>query len=130
VLGGARKKTGGSFRARNYAILKYMTLHQHKKFVRSKEPPVNLRIQPRDYELLADVADYRFLDTQQILALQQGGERNLKRRLATLYQLGYLERPVSKNSYGVAEVSLFIPSAKKELNCWRARSSSEIGLAR
>lgn len=63
-----------------------------KKFVRTSAPQP-FRIQPRDHELLCAVADYRFLNTQQLLALHQGGERNLKRRLAALYHLGYLERP-------------------------------------
>jgi len=76
-----------------------MPLHRNKKFVRSKQPPNRLRIQPRDVELLRDVADYRFLDTREILSLQGGGERNLKRRLASLYHLGYLERPESQKLF-------------------------------
>ncbi len=64
-----------------------------KRFERSKEPPKNFRIQTRDYGLLADIAGYGVLSTEQIFALHKGGERNLRRRLAALYHLGYIERP-------------------------------------
>ena len=76
-----------------------MALHRHKKFVRSNEPPGRLRIQPRDVELLRDLGEYRFLDTEQIFALHPGGARNTRRRLAALYHLSYVERPVSQKLF-------------------------------
>ena len=63
-----------------------------KKFVRA-EVADPLRLQPRDIALLRDVAEFRFLNTEQIFALPPGGKRNLSRRLVSLFQHGYLDRP-------------------------------------
>lgn len=57
-----------------------------------------LKLQPRDITLLRDVGEFRFLNTSQILALHQGGERNLLRRLSSLFQHGYLDRPEKQTS--------------------------------
>ena len=57
-----------------------------------------LKLQPRDMDLLRDVGEFRFLNTPQILALHQGGERNLLRRLSSLFQHGYLDRPEKQTS--------------------------------
>jgi len=57
-----------------------------------------LQLQPRDMNLLRDVGEFRFLNTPQILALHQGGERNLLRRLSSLFQHGYLDRPLKQTS--------------------------------
>ena len=58
-----------------------------------------LKLQPRDITLLRDVADFRFLNTEQVLALHSGGSRrNLMERLSRLYHHGYLDRPVSQSS--------------------------------
>ncbi|MDP3792871.1 MAG: replication-relaxation family protein [bacterium] len=57
-----------------------------------------LKLQPRDMDLLHDVGEFRFLNTPQILALHQGGERNLLRRLSSLFQHGYLDRPEKQTS--------------------------------
>jgi len=57
-----------------------------------------LKLQPRDITLLRDVGEFRFMNTPQILALHQGGERNLLRRLSSLFQHGYLDRPVSQTT--------------------------------
>lgn len=73
-----------------------MASHLHKKFVRSKEPPRQFRIQPRDVEILAHIAEYRFLDTDQLLALHPGSPRNIRQRLLYLYQLGFVDRPASQ----------------------------------
>jgi hypothetical protein len=48
---------------------------------------------PRDMELLRELGESRFLNTEQILALHPGGKRNFLRRLAAMYDLGYLDRP-------------------------------------
>ena len=57
-----------------------------------------LKLQPRDITLLRDVGEFRFMNTPQILALHQGGERNLLRRLSSLFQHGYLDRPLKQTS--------------------------------
>lgn len=57
-----------------------------------------LKLQPRDIALLRDVADFRFLNTEQILTLHTGSRRNLMERLSRLYHHGYLDRPVSQSS--------------------------------
>ena len=57
-----------------------------------------LQLQPRDITLLRDVADFRFLNTEQVLALHEGSRRNLMERLSRLYHHGYLDRPVSQSS--------------------------------
>ena len=57
-----------------------------------------LKLQPRDITLLRDVGEFRFLNTPQILALHKGGERNLLRRLSSLFQHGYLDRPEKQTS--------------------------------
>ena len=68
-----------------------------KRFERA-EVTDPLKLQPRDLALLGDVGEFRFLNTSQIFALHPGGKRNLSRRLASLYQHGYLDRPQSQTS--------------------------------
>ena len=57
-----------------------------------------LVLQPRDIALLRDVAEFRFLNSEQILALHEGSKRNLQERLTRLFQHGYLDRPVSQTT--------------------------------
>ena len=57
-----------------------------------------LKLQPRDITLLRDVADFRFLNTEQVLALHSGSRRNLMARLNLLFQHGYLDRPESQTT--------------------------------
>jgi hypothetical protein len=66
-----------------------------KKFKRG-EADDPLRLQMRDEALLRDVAEFRFLNTEQILSLHDGSERNLRERLARLFRHGYLDRPSSQ----------------------------------
>ncbi|MCK5122988.1 MAG: replication-relaxation family protein [Candidatus Pacebacteria bacterium] len=76
-----------------------MPKHKLKKFERSKEAP-NFRITETDLKILQDLADYRFLDTRQLLALHsQVPERTMQRRLQLLYHAKLLERPVQQFSY-------------------------------
>lgn len=74
-----------------------MPKHIRKKFVREGSASGRVRIQPRDAALLADLAEYRFLSTDQIAALHRRGLRNLQRRLHDLFHLGYIERPAQQN---------------------------------
>ena len=73
-----------------------------KKFVRG-EATDPLKLTSRDLELIRDVAEFRFLNTDQLLALHEGGRRNLKQRLSLLFQYGYLDRPkVQKTAHLVS----------------------------
>ncbi len=73
-----------------------------KKFVRG-EATDPLKLTSRDLELIRDVAEFRFLNTDQLLALHEGGRRNLKQRLSLLFQHGYLDRPkVQKTAHLVS----------------------------
>ena len=65
---------------------------RRRTFVR-KGAVAPLRLQPRDIELLKSIAEHRFLNTSQILALHKGSSRNLLERLSRMYHAGYLERP-------------------------------------
>jgi len=76
-----------------------MTLHRRKKFVRSKESLERIVIQPRDLAIITDIADYRFLDTEQILALHPGSLRNTQVRLSLLFHHGFVNRPPSQNLF-------------------------------
>ena len=69
-----------------------MSKLRRQKFVRgvSTDP---LKIQPRDTALLRDVAEFRFLNTEQLLSLHEGSRRNIVERLSRLYQHSYLDRP-------------------------------------
>lgn len=72
-------------------VMTIQTKPRRKKYSRSVSDP--LRLQPRDIAILRDIAEFRFLNTPQILALHEGGKRNLLRRLSALFGHGYLDRP-------------------------------------
>jgi hypothetical protein len=62
------------------------------RFARS-EATDPLKLTSRDLELIRDVAEFRFLNTEQLLALHEGSQRNLMARLTLLFHHGYLDRP-------------------------------------
>ena len=68
-----------------------------KRFKRQAPRHPHLVLQPRDYELLKAVYDYRILNADHILALNIGFDaahpRLLLRRLNKLFRNGYLDRP-------------------------------------
>ncbi len=64
---------------------------RRKTFVRGEADP--LKIQPRDLALLHDVAEFRFLNTEQLASLHKGSPRGIANRLSLLFQHGYLDRP-------------------------------------
>jgi len=67
---------------------------RYKKFERAKTWP-KFRIIETDRKILRDLADYRFLDSRHILALNsEMPERTLQRRLQFLFHAGFLERPI------------------------------------
>jgi len=71
---------------------------RYKKFERSKALP-KFSITEADRGILQDLADYRFLDTSHILALNsEVPKRTIQYRLQQLYQAGFLERPVNQFS--------------------------------
>jgi len=70
-----------------------------KRFKRERNAFPGMRIQPRDIEILKSLADYRFLDTVQIMALHPGGERNIRRRLQKLFHNGFIDRLGQQLSY-------------------------------
>jgi hypothetical protein len=83
-----------------------MPKHVHKRLTRSQTPPGQLRIQPRDAALLRNLASFRFLNTEHILALHPGGMRNLQRRLRYLYHLGYVDRPPEQAAVSLSSTHL------------------------
>ncbi len=72
-----------------------------------------LKLQPRDITLLRDVGEFRFLNTPQILALHKGGKRNLLRRLSSLFQHGYLDRPQSQTSARLSTTHMIYSLGRK-----------------
>ena len=80
-----------------------------KNFARQKNSRA-FRLQTRDFNILGDIADYRFLDTQQIAALYTGGKvtRNLQRRLRYLFNAGYLDRPPQQVALGIIQAALSV----------------------
>jgi hypothetical protein len=70
----------------------------YKRF-RWNPMPKPFRLQPQDLEVLMQLADYRFLDTYQILALQPRGLRILPRRLQYLFHAGLVDRPPRQHDF-------------------------------
>lgn len=59
---------------------------------RSGNPPP-FQLTPRDIEIIAHVARYRFLNSDHIRRLAGGSSKNLTSRLKALFEHGYLDRP-------------------------------------
>jgi hypothetical protein len=70
-----------------------------RKFKREKDAFSGMQIQPRDIEILKDLADYRFLNTEQIIALHGESHRNIKLRLQKLFHNGFVDRVGQHPSY-------------------------------
>ncbi len=105
-----------------------------KKFDRG-EVTDPLQLTPRDVALLRDVAEFRFLNTPQILALHPGGERNLLRRLAAMFSLGFLDSPKTQGNaqlrsshlvYSLGRKSVEALAAKPEEREWILRRVREV----
>src|SRR3989344_870542 len=69
-----------------------MSKPRRQKFVRG-EASDPLKLMPRDIALLRDVAEHRFLNTDQLVSLHEGSDRGIGNRLSLLFQHGYLDRP-------------------------------------
>lgn len=78
-----------------------MSTSRRKKFVRSDDRDP-LRLMPRDIALLRDVAEYRFLNTEQLVSLHEGSDRGIGNRLTLLFQHGYLDRPKVQKAANLA----------------------------
>ncbi len=75
-----------------------MPKHNFKKFERSEAPP-KFRIGESELKILQHLADYRFLDTNHLSALNPHlPERTIQRKLQNLFHAGYIDRPVSQLS--------------------------------
>jgi hypothetical protein len=85
---------------------------RHQKFVRGE---VNdpLKLQPRDIALLRDVAEFRFLNTEQLVSLHEGSDRNIGNRLSLLYQHGYLDRPEVQKAAHLASAHIVYSLGRK-----------------
>ena len=66
--------------------------YHYMRFVRNPIPRPH-QLQPQDMEILAHLAEHRFLDTYQIHALQPRSLRNLRLRLQYLFHDGLVDRP-------------------------------------
>lgn len=60
---------------------------------RFKREPVTIRLTERDLEIIRQVYKHRFLTSEHILSLVDGGKNALQRRLGLLFHAGYLDRP-------------------------------------
>jgi predicted transcriptional regulator len=73
--------------------------HNFKKFERSEIPP-KFRIGESELKILQNLADYRFLDTNHLSALNPHlSERTIQRKLQNLFHAGYIDRPASQLAY-------------------------------
>jgi len=63
------------------------------KFHRKPALVGQLRLQPRDIQIIRLVYDFRFLNSDQINALVSGSEQGILRRLQKLFHYGFLDRP-------------------------------------
>jgi len=71
---------------------------RYRKFERAKTWP-KFRLTETDLKILRDLADYRFLDSNHILALNsEASQRTIQARLRLLYHSGFLERPIHQFS--------------------------------
>ena len=106
-----------------------MTKSTFKKFSRGgvADP---LRIQPRDIALLRDMWEFRFLNTEQILALHDGSRRNLKASLNLLFQHGYLDRPVVQKTARLATSHIVYSLGRKSAEVLASNAEEREGILR
>src|SRR3990167_74817 len=88
-----------------------------------------LKLQPRDITLLRDVWEFRFLNTPQILALHQGGKRNLLRRLTSLFQHGYLARRKTQPPARLSSTHMIYSLGRKGAELLAKDAKEQIGRA-
>jgi hypothetical protein len=107
-----------------------------KKYKREKGAFSKMQIQRRDIEILRSLADYRFLTSEQIVALYGESERNIKLRLQKLYHNCFLDRlghypsypkPQGHMVYGIANrgadlLSEYFPDFERTTVDWLTKN--------
>lgn len=100
-----------------------------KKFSRTGTTP-RLTLQPRDIAFLRDVSEFRFLNTEQLLALHGGSRRNVMERLSRLYHLGYLDRPEVQKAAPLASAHMVYSLDRKGANALTENAQEREGILR
>jgi hypothetical protein len=101
---------------------------RRQKFVRGEADP--LRLTPRDTAILADVAEYRFLNTEQLLSLHEGSRRNITERLSLLFQHGYLDRPKVQKAANLASAHVVYSLDRKGVDVLAKDAQERGGILR
>lgn len=90
-----------------------MPKHKFKKFERSEEK-LKFRLGEGELKILQDLADYRFLHTGHLFALNPDlSARSIQRKLKLLFHAGYIDRPASQISYGEPSTNLIYAIGRK-----------------
>jgi len=92
---------------------KQMPKHKYKKFERGEEKP-RFRLGEDEFKLIQNLADYRFLSSNHLLALNPHlAERTMQRKLQNLYHSGYIDRPASQFSHDKPSSHIIYAIGKK-----------------
>ena len=83
---------------------------RQKRFKRN-EDAMPMRMTPRDLDALRALARFRFLSSRQVQALVGGSEQQMLRRLRSLYDHGFIERPRAQ----LAELAHFFDTGNRPL---------------
>ena len=106
-----------------------MTISRRKKFVRSDDRDP-LKLMPRDIALLRDVAEYRFLNTEQLVSLHEGSDRGIGNRLTLLFQHGFLDRPKVQKAANLASSHIVYALDRKGADVLAKDAQERDGLLR
>ncbi len=101
---------------------------RRQKFVRGEADP--LRLQPRDTAILSDVAEYRFLNTEQLVSLHEGSDRGIGNRLSLLFQHGYLDRPKVQKAANLASAHVVYSLDRKGVEVLAKDAQERQGILR
>jgi len=99
-----------------------------KKFVRGEADP--LKLTPRDLALIRDVAEFRFLNTEQLVSLHEGSDRNISNRLSLLFQHGYLDRPLVQKAAHLSSSHLVYSLDRKGVEVLADSAADRAGIFR
>ena len=69
------------------------TKQKRRKQYKRESASVNIRLTQRDIKIIHLVWKYRFINSEHIISLIDGGEQGINRRLKNLFHAGYLDRP-------------------------------------
>jgi len=101
---------------------------RRKKFERGEADP--LRLTPRDTAILSDVAEYRFLNTEQLLSLHEGSRRNIVERLSLLYHHHFLDRPKVQKAANLASAHVVYSLDRKGVDVLAKDAQERQGILR